>query len=238
MSHSISPIPYLNTTSSNPRNNQYSEYSLYKSSLSLVNVCSGSSLRDFQLDAKISKAIYCTSQERLVLGLSHMYKRVPSNPTFALDQEQSNIGSLLIFSKCTRRSNIVDSFQETKQNIITVETEDPEASDQEHISDEEIMVENRDPVSPNQSPISQNTDNSPGTGTGGISEGQRQRDLIEQIRADNPLKRYNVSNMVLSPCGNRLLIGYENEQLKFWKLFRESAFDESFSRFSPFSDWR
>lgn len=165
-----------------------------------------------------------------------MYKRVPSSSKFALDQEQSNIGSLLVFSKCTRRSNIVDSFQETKENVITVETEEPEASDTENLSDAEVMVENRDPVSPNQSPISQNTNNSPATGV--ISEGQRQRDLIEQIRGDNPLKRYNVSNMVLSPCGNRLLIGYENEQLKFWKLFRESVFDENFSRFSPFSDWR
>lgn len=97
-------------------------------------------------------------------------------------------------------------------------------------------MENRDPASLNQSPIS----GAQGSiaSLQGLSANQRQRDILEQIKENNPLKSNNVSNLVMSPGGNRFLVAYENEQLKFWKFFNESNSGGNFSRFSGFSDWR
>lgn len=68
--------------------------------------------------------------------------------------------------------------------------------------------------------------------------GAQLREYIEKLEKKNPFKEINTAGMRLSPCGKKVLVGYSDEHLKFWEIFKSSSSNKDDLSLTLLSEWR
>lgn len=218
-----------------------SSKSLFKSHLAFVNICSGSKLNQLAFDAKIVDALYSTAEEKAIVSFYHLHHSNGVRPQSALcgtkwlSQRLHPISSLAVLSKSTRETHFIGQFA-------------PKAEEESSGLPMETEPENIEaPVTPNpnlrnEGPETENTSlaNDPATdeALGSRLSGAQLREYIEKLEKKNPFKEVNTSGMRLSPCGKKVLVGYSDEHLKFWEVFKSSAANKDDLSLALLSEWR
>ena len=64
------------------------------------------------------------------------------------------------------------------------------------------------------------------------------RQYLDGLEKKNPFKEINTCGMRLSPCGRKILVGYSDEHLKFWDVFKLSSSNYNDLGLSLLSEWR
>ena len=201
--------------------------SVYKSHLSYYNICSDSTLNEHHFNSKIVEAFYSTAEEKSIVSfynLHHNSNYTPSNLSLLSGQMASHpVCSLGVLSKSTREIYYIDKFMPTSE----VSPEVPQNLEE-----------------PNDSPPNPDQEPSQGPSSESVQTPSNReftvlyREYIEKLEKKNPFKNNNTTGMTISPCGKKILVGYSDEHLKFWEVFKDSKSSKNDLSLALLSEWR
>ena len=234
--------------------------SFYKSDISLFNTCSFGNINSIKMDCKVIKANYSKIEEKLILSLYHLRK----NKNKIADQFSINVGnkskksekipisSLLVLPKNYKNFYSIDKFvnpiSESERN-----TNPPVNIQQLSGDEEELNLNVQNPVDNNQNTrtdlrTNQSLVSFPGSfdnlnanmeSTDQRNNALNLRQIINQLEKKNPYKSVNTAGMINSHCGKKFLVGYKNNHLKFWNLFKDKNLEiKNDINFSLLHEWR
>ena len=221
----------INRVSSNPVRTDSLNRSLYKSHLAFVNICSGSTLNQHSFNSKIVNAFYSTAEEKSIISFYNLHHSASARSQPWVNPHP--ISSLAVLSKSTRDIYYVDQFvpkSDENQEQLQIENENFENQivSEQNPRNENVETENS---SLTNDQINEEVQNSRLSGT-------QLRDYIEKLEKKNPFKEINTTGMRLSPCGKKVLVGYSDEHLKFWEVFKPSNLNKDDLSLSLLSEWR
>jgi hypothetical protein len=214
-----------------------SKKSIFKSEIAYINICSGSTLNQHNFNSKIVNAFYTTAEEKSIISFYNLHHPTSSNQAISMNSfnsfEEKNthpVASLAVLSKSTRDVFYIDQFKpqiEEKTNDIIIENEEENVENPEQ-REETNEVGNRSSMNNQSNEGSQNS----------RLTSDMFRQYIEKLEKKNPYKEINTCGMRLSPCGKKILVGYSDEHLKFWNVFKHSKTNRNDLGLSLLSEWR
>jgi hypothetical protein len=164
----------------------------------------------------------------------HLHHNTPNQPISLANLSKSDIishpiSSLAVFSKSTRDIFYIDKYENKSEEKSEEIIPENEPENIENPTTQENVSEVGNSPSINQS--SNNSQNSRTTAT-------EFRQYLDRLEKKNPFKEINTCGMRLSPCGRKILVGYSDQHLKFWDVFKSSRSDFNDLGLSLLSEWR
>lgn len=215
--------------------------SLYKSHLAFVNICSGSTLNQHFFDSKIVNSFYSTAEEKPIISFYHLHHSNAARARLRL-QPQEGVGggsqpvsSMAVLSKSTKEIYYIDRHVAKAEDVhenLNIENEIDEGNNQPaQVPNEPNNALQMESNATNGNELDDEAQHS-------RLSGAQLREYIEKLEKKNPFKEINTSGMKLSPCGKKVLVGYSDEHLKFWEIFKSSDSNKDDLSLTLLSEWR